>query len=318
MSRSTFDDAPAPGTLVLEAAEGILVARCVRMSAHLKAAAQRPEDDPEFVHQLRVSTRQAGAALDLFQDCFTRAAVKDFQAALKTLRRAAGAARDWDVFTESLARQVKALDADERPGADFLFGYALSERRHAQAQLRDAARHAPDDAQWRQRVHELCAAVRARFDRSLRLGDLAVPTMLGLFTELHQVTAASGAPSDEELHATRKLGKRIRYTMLLFAQCFSTPFHEELYPRIQKLQTILGDFNDSCVAIETLQSIRRSARQFLPRKQVRRIKPLLAHLMEHHERRLPRQRQRFRRWLGKWQDLAPQDSLQSWHLTAAD
>ena len=49
-------------------------------------------------HQLRVATRRAGAALEIFRDCLPE---KDYQTArkqLRRLRRAAGAARDWDVL----------------------------------------------------------------------------------------------------------------------------------------------------------------------------------------------------------------------------
>ena len=40
---------------------------------------------------------------------------------MRAIRRAAGAARDWDVFLDMLTSRSRRVTAKQRPGVDFLF-----------------------------------------------------------------------------------------------------------------------------------------------------------------------------------------------------
>ena len=42
----------------------------------------------------------------------------------------------------------------------------------------------------------------------------------------------------------RILGKRLRYAMEMFADCFGPAFREELYPAVEQMQEILGRANE--------------------------------------------------------------------------
>ena len=127
-----------PDTPVADAARHVLTVRLEVVRDCLPPALDRPDEDPEHVHQLRVATRRAGAALRIFAPCLPEKAFKAARKALRRLRRAAGAARDWDVFLESLA-QLGWPAADKRRAAlDFLTGYAMAQRAAAQDTLRAA------------------------------------------------------------------------------------------------------------------------------------------------------------------------------------
>ena len=89
------------------------------------------EKDVEFVHQLRVSTRRAGAALNLFRDGFDGKSYRFAKKLLREVRQVAGEARDWDVFQESLFQEPPS----ESPLQLFLFGFATSRRIMAQTAL---------------------------------------------------------------------------------------------------------------------------------------------------------------------------------------
>src|SRR5262249_50737199 len=80
-----------------EAARRVLRMRLDAVKKYLELVVKKNED-PENVHQLRVSSRRAAAALDMFDDCLPSKVHSKAKKKLKKLRRAAGAARDWDVF----------------------------------------------------------------------------------------------------------------------------------------------------------------------------------------------------------------------------
>src|ERR1700724_2804960 len=65
---------------------------------YLTLAVNDSAQDTEYVHQLRVGTRRAGAALRLFAVCLPEKVHRKARRFLRRIRRAAGAARDWDVF----------------------------------------------------------------------------------------------------------------------------------------------------------------------------------------------------------------------------
>ena len=85
------------------------------------------------------------------------------------------------------------------------------------------------------------AAVRPARDlphEAVLLG-LARPLLTARLHELDW-TAAGDLQDYAHLHQVRIAGKRLRYAMEVFADCFSLSFREELYPRIEEMQEILG------------------------------------------------------------------------------
>src|SRR5205807_8946824 len=106
---------------------------------------------------------------------------------LKRLRRAAGEARDWDVFLAGLVEREEAATARQLPGLDFLIGYALAQRELAQAHLEEAAEENPA---FESLLADTVAAVHPPHDANLRtLLDLARPLLSGLLAELDQAAA---------------------------------------------------------------------------------------------------------------------------------
>src|SRR4051794_10807466 len=85
------------------AARQVLKARLATVADRLPDALFRAEDNLEHVHQLRVGTRRAGAAIRIFQSCLSAKTHKAIRKTLRKIRRAAGQARDWDVFQVALA-----------------------------------------------------------------------------------------------------------------------------------------------------------------------------------------------------------------------
>src|SRR5919204_6722773 len=89
-------------TPLADAARRVLIVRLEAVRDYLARALSDSDKDPEYVHQLRVATRRARAALDIFAPCLPAKTYKTAKKHLKGIRRAAGEARDWDVFLASL------------------------------------------------------------------------------------------------------------------------------------------------------------------------------------------------------------------------
>ena len=96
----------------------------------------------------------------------------------------------------------------------------------------------------------------------------------------------------ENLHQVRIVGKRLRYAMELFATCFTAPFKDDIYPRIEAMQEILGLANDSYVASGALQQLADGLRVFQP-NEWKRCRPGIDYLLRYHRRRFPQQRDKF-------------------------
>jgi CHAD domain-containing protein len=280
---------------VEEAARKVLTLRLGVVANYLPLAVESPDDDPEYVHQLRVGTRRSGAALDLFAACLPAKFYRTVRKLLRKVRRAAGDARDWDVFLMAVGHW-KPRTREARPGTDFLTGFAAGRREAAQGHLVDVG------SRQRGRI----AAVLADLDAAIRppapgprtLGEAAHGRVGELMRELHQ--SATPIPVNyEHLHQVRIVGKRLRYAMEVFADCFPPEFRDRLYPAVEEMQEILGAANDSHVAGGRLARICDWLKRVEPAGWERFLKGIEA-LQRYHKRRLPEQRVKFAKWWEEW------------------
>jgi CHAD domain-containing protein len=286
-------------TDLADAARHVLSIRLEVVRDYLGLALQEPDRDPEYVHQLRVGTRRAGAAVEIFSLCLPEKDYKVARKTLKRLRRAAGEARDWDVFLLSLAENTRKRNTRHRAGLDFLTGYALAQRTAAQRHLEEAGRDYPF-AFDRFLADTLAAVDRSGADkRSQTLVELAAPKLSALLTDLEQAVKADLSDYNR-LHQVRICGKRLRYAMEVFADCFPPVFRGKFYPDVEEMQDILGRANDSHVASQRLQALRAKIQAVRP-EEWKRLRPGMEDLLQYHLQRLPEERQHFLDWWRRWQ-----------------
>ena len=88
------------GDDVIAAASLTIDARIRSVIQLLPPAAYRHEETPEHVHRLRVATRRALAALELYADCFCPKRGERMRSQMRRIRKVAGKARDLDVLTD--------------------------------------------------------------------------------------------------------------------------------------------------------------------------------------------------------------------------
>jgi CHAD domain-containing protein len=291
-------------TPLADAARHVLTVRLEVVRDHLPKALHEADKDPEHVHQLRVGTRRAGAALQIFESCLPSQEFKRAKKRLRALRRAAGAARDWDVFRESLG-SGPARGATQRPGFDFLAGYATGQRLAAQEHLRTVC--ADEPFAFDRLLAETAAAVRPPDDDQETLADLARPLLSELLGNL-DARASEDLENYDNLHQVRIAGKRLRYAMEVFAVCFAGAFRETLYPAVEEMQEILGNANDSHVAGQRLEALRRQL-QASRSPDWKRFRPGLDALVRFHRQRLPKERRNFLAWWRRWRASGSEDLL---------
>ncbi len=279
---------------VAGAARQVLKLRLETVGERLKTARDQWDSDAEHVHQLRVSTRRAAAALKIFSNQLPDKCHKRLRRLLRRLRRAAGQARDWDVFLIHL--MSRRSPAAQRQGLDFLLGFAQGQRHAIQEILLEATCNADVELA---RLQDLALAhLLGAAEQAGTLADLARPTFGELLSDFVTAAAEDLQPY-EHLHRVRILGKRLRYSMEIFACCFPDTFRGWIYSAVEEMQEILGGANDSVVAVRRLEDLVPRLQKTEP-KDWKRWRPGIEALLQHHQRRLVQQRKLFEKWWHKW------------------
>jgi CHAD domain-containing protein len=237
-----------PGTRpkqgVAKAARRALSVRLGEACRLLPLAALHADEDVEYVHQLRVASRRAVAALDAFWDLLP-ADRKWLRKRLKRVRRAAGEARDHDVMLARFAGE----DCPELAG---VVAHLKSLRRAAQVPLIAIERRLSEQ-DWQRASDNLVAGVRwRRGGRQPTFANEARRRLRAVFKDFLRAARADFADLDA-VHRFRIAGKRLRYSMELFAGAMPRDFRKRLYPQVEALQERLGTINDHVTAARRLE-----------------------------------------------------------------
>jgi len=254
-----------PGNTPLAAAgEKVLGERLRAVVKYARLAATRAQHDPEHVHQLRVATRRARAALRLFGDLLPSRLRRRLRKQLRLFRRAAGAARDCDVFWLQLAPRLSSSPPESLPGLHWLAGQVGAQRRAAQAELAKVY-----ETQWKALQHSVRQAVRhlasaRRASHPARdLNALAAAHLPPLLRSIDK-PGPINLHDPHRLHALRIQAKRLRYAMEVFAGCLPLSSRREYDLFLRQLQEALGKANDATVALDLLHTLEADARRFSP------------------------------------------------------
>jgi len=296
MAEGKWIEGLTPDTPAVDAARAVLAARLGGVRHYLPLAVGAP-GAVENVHQLRVATRRAAAALRLFRPLVPAKTYKQLRGTLRAVRTAAGHARDWDVFALGLDQSPALQKSPLHSARDFLTTYSLGCRAAAQHEL-DAASVAHT-----QPLDE----VSDRLLDSLKPGDgepfatvaeEAMRDLMARFALLLDADPSTG----EELHALRIQGKQLRYAMELFADCYAKPFGDELYPAVEALQEHLGHIQDGVVGAARLAGILSDLKRLRPDAH-KLVGPAVAKLKAEIAARAAAGKKGFRAWVKPWRRL---------------
>jgi CHAD domain-containing protein len=242
-------------------------------------------DEAESIHQLRVWTRRAAAALALFKPALPRGPRKRLKRTLRKIRRSAGDIRDCDVY-------LQRLDAEPAGVPDCVVAVLKRDRRVARQEFKRLRRRLCCDDQFPHDVQQLLTRINWPKRHSSRdaipFGPFCREQLAPLAGEFFDL-AHVGLEDDRMLHALRIAGKRLRYALELAPSAMPTDVHRLLYEQLDELQDRLGEVVDQLAALSHL-------RDWLIVAKRKRDRRLLAELLHREEKRLKELRSRLSRW----------------------
>jgi CHAD domain-containing protein len=234
-----------------DVAAGTLRFRLAAVQHYLPLAADKSDEDAEYVHELRVATRRMTAALRLYADMLPRRRTARMQTILKQIRRTAGDARDYDVLAKGLS------DGDSGAEARRFLEKVLSRRRQAQKPIQAIFRRLKKDDRFNRWGKKLLHSVRPRDKSKAEPQDPPFGEWAGARLRRRVSRFFKAAPNDEAnaaaLHRFRIHAKELRYEMELLAGAFPPVFVEKLYPVVEVLQQQMGQINDYASALARLR-----------------------------------------------------------------
>lgn len=247
-----------------------VAARTLRKRLHavwvILPLACEPAGDPEKVHQLRVATRRALAAIDAFDRLIPKKRREWFAKWLRRLRRAAGEARDLDVLTNRLmiereTRQQQAhtalpRSANARAARSRLVAMLSRQRAVSRQPIRDVYERLVE-AEWPARVERLLDGIASRANHRA-FADYARRRFRPIIRRFF-AAADRKMRTAEELHAFRIEGKKVRYVLEIFGGVFSPTIRARCAEALEQLQETLGEFTDHSAAADRFRRWSREA-----------------------------------------------------------
>jgi CHAD domain-containing protein len=217
-------------------------------------AAYLAEENIEYVHAARVSTRRASAALNLFRGLVPPRHRKKMKQTLRTIRTSMGDARDLDVY-------ITRFSKTSEPGTAVFLQRLERQRREAQATIVEWATSLLANERLRRQVGKLIKKTKKHAKKSIRkqpFGTWAVEQLLDEWNEFVAAVPESD-PAANELHQFRIATKRFRYAVELLNNGLPGSVREVLYPQVKQLQSQLGEIQDHAVAAEKLSGWKKQA-----------------------------------------------------------
>lgn len=224
------------------------------------------QNDPEFIHQMRVALRRLRSALSLFSAAVPRESWQPWAAELRWLAGALGAARDWDVLAEELLPLLIAQMQPRQP-LHYLPGRVKAERRKSRRKARAAVRSPRYGLlvlameRWlgaREWTAAASAEQRALLDAAIQ------PLAKTLLDRRHEQLRRRGRHlnrlSDEKRHQVRVTAKKLRYAAEFFATLYSRKAARPYLAALVALQDVLGALNDDATALRHAARLCEAAR----------------------------------------------------------
>ena len=222
--------------------------RLKRLSKNLRRAAKHPED-PEAIHDLRVSIRRVVQAFKTFRELLDPTPVKELRRRLHKLMDLCAAVRNCDVAL-TLLDQVGVTAGNSASRLKKMRG-AAGEKLHRRLRTEQRKHHPAPDVRShpKERDWKLDQSLDANLSRAL-------PALVEEFFDSGQA-AISAHASYQKLHQFRLQAKRFRYTLELFERFYGSemPQGTEI---LKQLQDLLGAINDCAMTIVVLGRDRRA------------------------------------------------------------
>ena len=216
--------------------------------------------DPEDLHQMRVALRRMRSVLKLSGELVGDGA-EPVRAELGWLGQSLGEVRDHDVLIGHLREVIADFEVRDQPAGHRLVSRFVTERATAKRRLTRAL----SSARYSTLLHEVSLLTTGREVSSAV--DAPKHDLVAGLAKPHRklskaVRALPADPPDDDLHALRIHGKKLRYA----AELAQTSAKKKRAKRIKKLikatrdfQTVLGDHQDAVIAAERMRTVLATA-----------------------------------------------------------
>ncbi len=282
-------DAPADSVARMALAERLVAVH------HFLDNALGGSHEAEQIHQLRVWTRRASAALKLFDPALPRSQAKRMKKLLRKLRGAAGDIRDCDIHLERLGRDKTVVPKR-------VFRELMHERRKARRELKRLRRRLEDDSRMEKLIERLLEKIgwpkRHSSRDAPKFTTFCHQQIRPLADEFFHLAKADLSNTDT-LHALRIAGKRLRYALELAPATMPSRAHQQLCSRLSDVQDRLGEVCDQLTAIDHVQRYVGKSKRKKHRRQLEKLAKKEQHRLDALLNKLlrwwPSQRRRLQR-----------------------
>lgn len=229
--------------------------------AHLDAnrAGMLANDDPEYLHQMRVALRRLRAVFSVFSAVLPKPATAAPLVEIRWLGHALGPARDWDVFVAQRLLPVATRHPEHR---GLVALQRACERAHAAAQRR--ARRAVRSRRYQSLLLDLGSWLAGESWASLLplntahalqrpVRNFAEAAFVRRLRQVRRRGQHLARLDTARLHRLRIAVKKLRYCETFFAPLFPACCHPALRTALAALQDALGGINDSMIAVRLLE-----------------------------------------------------------------
>ncbi len=208
--------------------------------------------EPDSVHQMRVASRRLRSALGSFDAVVSRPQTDHLAAELRWLSGVLGDARDAEVQAERLDEHVRQTDTEELLGP--VAAHIQAHSAKARATSLKAVSAALKSARYYALLDELDQLI-TDLPPGPAAGDSARQALPAAVSRSYRKTrrrmraalkAPAGASRDAALHQARKAAKQARYAAEAVAPALGRDA-AQFGKRMKKLQTVLGDHQDTVV-----------------------------------------------------------------------
>lgn len=267
----------------------VLLKRLQALSKEIEGV--RKAEDIEFIHRMRVATRRIRAALALFEGCFPKKDVINWNRQVKRITSSLGAARDLDVQIDFLEKYLAdQADASHRLGVERLLLRLRQQRENLQPDVVDALERLEkssvitemDEAFRQQVVHARLHGISDHspyvYLEAYRNIMLRLEQMLAYDVYVYQPECIT------QHHSMRIAAKKLRYVIEVYEPLYNGDLKQPLSD-VKDIQEKLGEIHDADVWLDFLPFFQQQEKQrtidfFGNHKPFTRLVPALQHLAE--------------------------------------
>ena len=246
------------------------IARCALAErllavAHFLKKSTGGKDKAEAIHQLRVWTRRAEAALDLFAPGVPKKVGKRMRKTLHRLRRTAGKVRDCELQED----RVKAIDDVPAKARRSLKKCHRNARRRLKRLRHDLRAGDHFDLEIEELLSRIAWPKRHPSRKAPKFGLLCRRQLGPLAKEfLRQVRL--DLREFKLLHQMRIAGKQLRYALELSIAAIPADIHRRVYLALSKLQDRAGIVCDERALLASVQAWLDAAKRKKSRERLKR------------------------------------------------